>query len=278
MATPAEQTPFVGDTLELQDEIIVSDGSSQTGSRVSKQRLGVAATILVLIVATAGILLHKPSTKATFAPSTHVEEEVEMVEDDVDMADQRDLTPNGYCQIYVVPVNFWDRYTTIKGSEPSANGAMRTYFAKWGSEDGKRPHVTITRDKKFTQGDTKAACREAAKKAMIEFWKSTGESQNKRFSLDTKKLTPGYSPKAKANKLKFKTGGEMARIDALEKFFRVEKKWPETPMPLHATHVSDEKSPSYKAAVEEHDWRVVANFKVSGGDREWLWLGDAGKL
>jgi len=203
-----------------------------------------------------------------------------MAEDEAHTAALRILAPAGYCQIYADPINFWKKYTEYKGREvPLETSTMRHYFAKWGSEDGTRPHVTITRDQKLTgEGDHKAACRSAAQKAMTNFWKTRDDAQEDRFRLDSSKLLCGYSGTQQAKKLKFKTGGRHELLDALEEFLRETGDWGVTSLPLHATHISCEGAPSYKAVLAERDWRAVANFKLSGGEREWLWLGDVGKL
>lgn len=274
MAAPVEHKPLAGYPSELEEDL-------SAGALPTTLRLGFAATVICLVVVAAGALLHNPSTKAAYAPSTRVEVEVQMAEDEAQMAELRSLAPAGYCQIYAVPVNFWKKYTEYKKREvPFETSKMRQYFAEWGSEDGKRPHVTITRDRRFSgEGDHKAACRSAAQKAMTNFWRTRDDAQEGRFRLDSSKLRCSYSQKQQANKLNFETGGRHELLDALEEFLR--ETWDalkETPLPLHATHISCEGAPSYKALLAERDWRAVANFKLSGGNRSWLFLGNAGRL
>merc|ERR1712232_1385540 len=125
-------------------------------------------------------------------------------EDDAEADGERgmEIMEKGYAQLYIVPVQFWKRYTQYKGREPELeDSAMRQYFAKWGSEDGTRPHMTLTRDRKFIGGDTKAAARQAAQEAMNAFWKRRG-SQEKNFRADRKHLSCGFSKAQSANKLK----------------------------------------------------------------------------
>jgi len=205
------------------------------------------------------------------------EEERGMEKEDEEPGEEERGMEKGWCQIYAVPIHFWDKYVQHKGKEPELeNSAMRQYWAKYGSEVGTRPHVTVTRDRKFIGGDTKAAARQAAQEAMEEFWSRRG-SKEENFRVDTKHVSCGFSKAQSANKLKLKAGGRHDLLYALNQFFQ-EAGWPETPLPLHLTHISNKTSPSYKALMEERDWRIVANFKVSGGEREWLWLGDVGRL
>lgn len=142
-------------------------------------------------------------------------------------------------------------------------------YEKYGSKDGKQPHMTLTRDLEIeggqTRDDREKECQRVVKNLLSQFWAHIvpEKRSSSMWKSSRDSVVPGWSKTMTASTLRFPEDETKNRVlYELSSFLSLkENGFAATPSPLHITHIGEQrnreesqkeahKSPGFKAILD----------------------------